>query len=54
MTEVHIFNTNTQKEIVAQVPVKDGRAVTEGDFSIDGVPGTATFTLDESSLATVN
>ena len=41
MTEVHIFNTNTQKEIVAQVPVKDGRAVTEGDFSIDGVPGTA-------------
>lgn len=41
MTEVHIFNTNTQKEIVAQVPVKDGRAVTEGDFAIDGVPGTA-------------
>lgn len=41
VTEVHIFNTNTQKEIVAQVPVKDGRAVTEGDFSIDGVPGTA-------------
>lgn len=41
MTEVHIFNTNTQKEIIAQVPVKDGRAVTEGDFEIDGVPGTA-------------
>lgn len=41
MTEVHIFNTNTQKEIIAQVPVKDGRAVTEGDFAIDGVPGTA-------------
>lgn len=41
MTEVHIFNTNTQKEIIEQVPVKDGRAVTEGDFSIDGVPGTA-------------
>lgn len=40
MTEVHIFNTNTQKEIVAQVPVQDGRAVTEGDFAIDGVPGT--------------
>lgn len=40
MTEVHIFNTNTQKEIIAQVPVKDGRAMTEGDFSIDGVPGT--------------
>ncbi|WP_243154229.1 PrpF domain-containing protein [Pseudoflavonifractor sp. 60] len=45
MTEVHIFNTNTQKEIIAQVPVKDGRAVTEGDFSIDGVPGTAAKVL---------
>ena len=41
MTEVHIFNENTKKEIIAQVPVKDGRAVTEGDFEIDGVPGTA-------------
>ncbi|MCI8453129.1 MAG: 3-methylitaconate isomerase [Lachnospiraceae bacterium] len=41
MTEVHIFNTNTGKEIIAQVPVRDGRAVTEGDFAIDGVPGTA-------------
>lgn len=41
VTEVHIFNTNTQKEIIEQVPVKDGRAVTEGDFAIDGVPGTA-------------
>lgn len=40
LTEVHIFNTNTQKEIIELVPVKDGRAVTEGDFSIDGVPGT--------------
>ena len=41
ITEVHIFNTNTKKEIIAQVPVKDGKAVTEGDFAIDGVPGTA-------------
>jgi 2-methylaconitate cis-trans-isomerase PrpF len=41
VTEVHIFNTNTRKEIIAQVPVRDGRAVTEGDFAIDGVPGTA-------------
>lgn len=40
VTEVHIFNTNTQKEIIELVPVKDGRAVTEGHFSIDGVPGT--------------
>lgn len=41
MTEVHIFNTNTQKEIIAQVPVKDGRFMSEGEFAIDGVPGTA-------------
>lgn len=41
MTEVHIWNVNTQKEIIEQVPVKDGKAVTEGDFAIDGVPGTA-------------
>jgi len=41
MTEVRIYNKNTKKIIVAQVPVKDGRAVTEGDFAIDGVPGTA-------------
>lgn len=40
MTEVSIYNTNTGKVIVAQVPVKDGRAMTEGDFAIDGVPGT--------------
>ncbi|MGI6066644.1 MAG: 2-methylaconitate cis-trans isomerase PrpF family protein [Bacillota bacterium] len=39
-TKVRIFNTNTKKLIEAEVPVKDGKAVTEGDFSIDGVPGT--------------
>lgn len=40
ITEVRIFNTNTGKKIIAQVPVKNGRAMTEGDFAIDGVPGT--------------
>ena len=39
ITIVRIFNTNTNKIIVARVPVKDGRAMTEGDFAIDGVPG---------------
>lgn len=39
ITEVTIYNTNTNKIIVSQVPVKNGRAMTEGDFSIDGVPG---------------
>lgn len=40
VTTVRIFNTNTKKVIEAEVPVKNGRAVVEGDFSIDGVPGT--------------
>lgn len=39
VTVVRIFNTNTNKIIVAHVPVKDGKAMTEGDFHIDGVPG---------------
>ena len=40
VTKVRIYNTNTHKIIVSHVPVKGGRAVTEGDFAIDGVPGT--------------
>lgn len=40
VTEVRIFNTNTQKLIIARVPVKDGRALSEGDYAIPGVPGT--------------
>jgi 2-methylaconitate cis-trans-isomerase PrpF len=40
ITSVRIFNTNTTKVIEVAVPVKDGKAVTEGDFFINGVPGT--------------
>jgi 2-methylaconitate cis-trans-isomerase PrpF len=40
LTTVRIFNTNTQRLIIAEVPVKDGKSVSEGDFQIDGVPGT--------------
>ena len=40
VTRVRIYNTNTRKIIVADVPVKDGRALVEGDCAIDGVPGT--------------
>lgn len=40
ITTVRIFNTNTKKIIVAEVPVKDGKAQTQGDYAIDGVPGT--------------
>ena len=38
-TRVRIFNTNTKRILEAEVPVRDGRAVSEGDFAIDGVPG---------------
>jgi 2-methylaconitate cis-trans-isomerase PrpF len=40
-TIVRIHNTNTGRIIKAQVMVKDGRAVEEGDVAIAGVPGTA-------------
>lgn len=49
ITEVRIHNTNTQKILIARVPVKDGRALVEGDFQIDTVPGTgARIELDYS------
>jgi hypothetical protein len=40
ITIVRIFNTNTKKVIEAAVPVKHGKALTEGDFVVNGVPGT--------------
>ncbi|WP_027955606.1 2-methylaconitate cis-trans isomerase PrpF family protein [Halobacillus kuroshimensis] len=41
VTKVRIFNTNTQKIITAEVEVEDGKVKTEGDYSIPGVPGSA-------------
>jgi 2-methylaconitate cis-trans-isomerase PrpF len=40
VTRVRIFNTNTRALIVAEVPVRDGRARVTGDLAIPGVPGT--------------
>jgi 2-methylaconitate cis-trans-isomerase PrpF len=40
-TPVHIFNTNTSKMIIVEIPVKDGQIQHDGDFIIDGVPGTS-------------
>ena len=40
VTVIRIFNTNTKKIIVAHVPVKNGKAVVQGDYEIHGVPGT--------------
>lgn len=40
ITRVRIYNTNTQKILIAEVPVKNGIAEVAGDYHIDGVPGT--------------
>lgn len=48
ITPVRILNTNTNKVIVAHVPVgRDGCFEPEGDFAIAGVPGTASRILLE-------
>jgi len=39
ITLIKMFNTNTQKVILAEVPVKSGKFFPEGDYSISGVPG---------------
>jgi 2-methylaconitate cis-trans-isomerase PrpF len=41
VTTVRIHNTNTQKLIIAHVPVEGGRAAIDGDYAIDGIPGMA-------------
>ena len=47
ITTVRIHITNLDKIMIAQVPVVDGKSAVEGDFSIDGVPGTgAKISLD--------
>ena len=40
-TSVRIFNTNTGKLIIEDVVTKNGEVEYDGDFSIAGVPGTA-------------
>ncbi|MGE3538545.1 MAG: 2-methylaconitate cis-trans isomerase PrpF family protein [Candidatus Tectimicrobiota bacterium] len=39
LTSLHVLATNTGKSYIAHVPVRDGQAEVEGDYSIDGVPG---------------
>jgi 2-methylaconitate cis-trans-isomerase PrpF len=47
ITTVRIHLTNSNNILIAEIPVKDGKAMAEGDFAIDGVPGTgAKITLD--------
>ncbi|MBW1804114.1 MAG: 3-methylitaconate isomerase, partial [Deltaproteobacteria bacterium] len=40
VTKVRIYQVNTKKLIVAEVPVKNGVYNEKGDFAIDGIPGT--------------
>lgn len=49
---VRIHQTNTDCILVAEVPVVNGKAAVEGDYHIDGVPGTgARIDLDFSDTA---
>ncbi len=41
ITQVRIFNTNTNKVIIAEVEVENGMVKYDGDFRIAGVAGTA-------------
>jgi 2-methylaconitate cis-trans-isomerase PrpF len=40
LTTVRIHLTNSGKILTAEVPVVNGKSAVEGDYSIDGVPGT--------------
>lgn len=52
LTKVRIHNTNTGKILVAEVPVKNGKARVIGDYEIAGVPGTgAKIMLDFAGTA---
>lgn len=41
LTCVRVFNTNTKKMINIEIPVQNGQIQYDGDFMIDGVPGTS-------------
>jgi len=52
VTTVRIHQTNTNRIIIAKVPVVNGKAMVEGNYHIDGVPGTgARIELDFSDTA---
>lgn len=51
ITVVRIHNTNTNKIIIADVPMSDGEVAVEGTCKVDGVPGTgAKIMLDYSGM----
>ncbi|EHQ87596.1 2-methylaconitate cis-trans isomerase PrpF family protein [Desulfosporosinus youngiae] len=52
ITTVRIHNTNTGKILVAEVPVRNGKAQVAGDYQIAGVPGSgAKIMLDFAGTA---
>ena len=40
ITTVRIYNTNLDRMLITEVPVKDGKPLEVGDYQIPGVPGT--------------
>jgi len=51
ITTVRIRMTNSDRILIADVPVKGGKATIDGDFAIDGVPGTgAKIAMDWSDV----
>jgi methylitaconate Delta-isomerase len=52
VTTVHVFNTNLKRMLHIEVPVKNGKPVTEGSYQIPGVPGnSAKINLDLSETS---
>ncbi len=51
ITKVKVHLTNTKRILELEVPVKNGKALVNGDYQIDGVPGSgAKITLDWSDV----
>lgn len=40
VTTVRIYNSNTKKILIEEVPMEDGEPAVDGDYAIPGVPGT--------------
>ncbi|MES2193600.1 MAG: PrpF domain-containing protein [Pseudomonadota bacterium] len=52
VTQVRVFNTNLSRVLTIEVPVKDGRPLEQGSYSVPGVPGTgAKILIDFSDTA---
>lgn len=52
ITKIRMYNRNTNRIILTEVPVKDGKAALDGDYSIAGVPGTgAKISVDFAEAA---